>query len=77
MIFAALFTTRGVAAPASVAQALGIPAICRGGYSKLTPTQQRAADDMALKYLNTWLEANSRPSVSLELGYGRTEAELY
>lgn len=62
---------------ASVAQALGIPSICRGGYTKLTVTEQRAADDMALKYLNIWLTAHELEPVNLELGYGRTEAELY
>lgn len=62
---------------ASVAQALRIPSCCRGGYTKLTKDQQRAADDLALRYLNLWLAAHGRAEVSLELASGRTEAELY
>lgn len=62
---------------ASVCQALGIPSICRGGYHRLTDQQQKAADDLALEYLNKWLVANGREPVDHEGAGGRTEAELY
>lgn len=62
---------------ASVAQALGIPSLCRGGYHRLTPEQARVADELALKYLNVWLQANGREPVDFETAGGRTEAELY
>lgn len=62
---------------ASVAQALGIPSICRGGYHKLTQDQQNAADNLALKYLNIWLQQTGREPVTYEQAGGRTEAELY
>ncbi len=62
---------------ASVAQALGIPSCCRGGFSMLKPEQKNAADDLALKYLNKWLVANGKPEVTSEEAGGRTEAELY
>lgn len=62
---------------ASVAQALGIPSGCRGGYHKLTETQRAAADALALEYLNKWLLAHERPAVTAEEAGGRTEAELY
>lgn len=62
---------------ASVAQALGIPSGCRGGFSKLEPAQKNAADDLALKYLNLWLAANGKPPVTSAEAGGRTEAELY
>lgn len=62
---------------ASVAHALGIPSVCRGGYHRLTDDQKRAADAMALKYLNRWLSEHGRPEVDYELAGGRTEAELY
>jgi ParB-like chromosome segregation protein Spo0J len=62
---------------ASVAQSLRIPSVCRGGYTKLTETQQRAADEMALKYLNKWLADTGREVVALEAAYGRTEVDLY
>lgn len=62
---------------ASVAQALGVPSLCRGGYHRLTEEQKYAADMMALKYLNRWLSANGRQPVTLADACGRTEAELY
>jgi ParB-like chromosome segregation protein Spo0J len=62
---------------ASVAQAMGVPSLCRGGYHRLTAEQKYAADQLALKYLNRWLEANGRPQVMLSDACGRTEAELY
>lgn len=62
---------------ASVAQALGIPSLCRGGYHRLTDDQKQAADALALEYLNKWLVANGRDAVDYEKAGGRTEAELY
>ena len=62
---------------ASVAHALGIPSCCRGGYHRLTEEQKKAADEMALSYLNKWLAMNGRDAVDFEQAGGRTEAELY
>lgn len=62
---------------ASVAQALGIPSLCRGGYHRLTDEQKKAADALALEYLNRWLVANGRTPVDYDKAGGRTEAELY
>jgi hypothetical protein len=62
---------------ASVAYALGIPSLCRGGYHRLTDEQKAAADALALQYLNKWLLANGREEVDHEAAGGRTEAELY
>lgn len=62
---------------ASVAQALGIPSACRGGYNMLTDEQKHAADALALAYLNKWLVANGRAEVTTKEAGGRTEAELY
>lgn len=62
---------------ASVAQALGIPSGCRGGYHRLNEAQRAAADSLALEYLNKWLVANNRKPVTAEEAGGRTEAELY
>ena len=62
---------------ASVAQALGIPSCCRGGYHRLTDEQKREADELALRYLNLWLAANGRAEVTMQEASGRTEAELY
>ena len=62
---------------ASIAQALGLPSGCRGGYQLLTAEQKYAADQMALKHLNLWLIANGRPQQMLADAVGRTEADLY
>lgn len=62
---------------AAVAYALGLPSCCRGGYHRLTDDQKRAADAMALEYLNRWLGENGREAVTHEEASGRTEAELY
>jgi ParB-like chromosome segregation protein Spo0J len=62
---------------ASVAYALGIPSLCRGGYHRLTDEQKAAADALALRHLNKWLVANGREEVDHEAAGGRTEAELY
>lgn len=62
---------------ASVAQALGIPSCCRGGYHRLTDEQKQAADTLALRYLNEWLSGRALPTVDFEAAGGRTQAELY
>lgn len=62
---------------AAVAQALGIPSGCRGGYNRLTTEQKEAADNLALEYLNRWLSANGAEPVTLESAGGRTEMDLY
>jgi hypothetical protein len=62
---------------ASVAQALNIPSICRGGYSRMTSTERQCADELALIYLNKWLVKTNRQSVTMELAGGKTEMDLY
>lgn len=62
---------------ASVAYALGIPSLCRGGYHRLTDAQKLTADELALEHLNVWLLANGRKEVDMTAAGGRTEAELY
>lgn len=48
---------------ASLAYAKNIPAGYRSGYNRLTPEQKKAADAMALIYLNKWLKANNYDEV--------------
>lgn len=62
---------------ASVAQALGIPSGCRGGFQLLTEDEKYAANMLALKYLNRWLTAHEKNQLMLGEAVGRTEAELY
>lgn len=63
---------------ASAAQAIGIPATYRGGFYKLTEAEQLAANEMALKYLNIWLETHGRPSVTMEEAYSyERQSDIY
>lgn len=62
---------------AAAAQAIGMPSCCRGGYHALTEEQKQDADMLALLHLNSWLEANNMPEVTMAEALGRTEAELY
>lgn len=62
---------------ASVAYALGIPSCCRGGYHRLTDKQKKAADEMALKWLNKWLKGRGLKEMTMEEVASKTEAELY
>lgn len=62
---------------ASVAQAMKIPSICRGGYHKLTESQKHDADGLALEYLNKWLVLNDMEPLSEDLAFGLTEMDLY
>lgn len=62
---------------AAVAQALGIPSICRGGYHRLDEAQRDAADSTALEFLNSWLRRHGRAAVTMEEAVGRTDVDLY
>lgn len=62
---------------AAVAQALGVPSCCRGGYNRLTPDQQRAADALALDYLNRWRTRRGEAPLDPEAVASKTLADLY
>jgi ParB-like chromosome segregation protein Spo0J len=62
---------------AAMAYAMSVPSCCRGGYNRLTQAQKDAADEVALKYLNRWLQEHGREPVTKEQAGGRTDAELY
>jgi len=63
---------------AALAYRYNIPSRYCGGFKLLTKEQQEAANEMALKYLNIWLEENSLEPVTMEEGLqiGR-QIELY
>lgn len=62
---------------ASLCIAKGMPSTYRSGYFKLDKKQQKAADLMALKYLNIWLDKYGHDSVDL-IGAGvKTKATEY
>lgn len=62
---------------ASLAYALHIPSCCRGGFNRLTETQQGAANALALKYLNLWLESHGEPALTPDTAKQKTVPELY
>lgn len=62
---------------AAMAQSMGIPSCCRGGYNLLTDSQKMAADLSALKYLNIWLQSRGENPVTLEEVQSKTQADLY
>lgn len=48
-----------------------------GGYNLLSDEQKDAADMLALKYLNIWLEKNNRGVLSWEQAQSKTQANIY
>ncbi len=62
---------------AAMAYAHGIPSGCRGGYNRLTKEQQDAANALALKYLNLWMERYGEPALTAETVKSKTQMDLY
>jgi ParB-like chromosome segregation protein Spo0J len=62
---------------ASVAQALGVPSVCRGGYNRLTDEQKIAADSLALEYLNKWRAGRSLDALTMDQVLSKAEVDLY
>lgn len=56
---------------------MGIPAEYRGGFSYLTPSQQDAANEIALKYLNRWLVANGREPLTMDEANPGRQSDIY
>lgn len=55
----------------------GLPATYRGGFSLLSPEQQKAADLIALKCLNVWLSRRGQKEISLDDAYGHRDSDLF
>ncbi len=55
----------------------GIPANHRGGFNLLSASEQQAANESALKYLNLWLVAQGEPEVTMEDAGVKAKANLY
>ncbi len=55
----------------------GIPRGFRSGFSLLTPLEQLAANEAALRWLNIWLENYNEPTVDLDGAGINTKAEQY
>lgn len=62
---------------ASLCIEAGIPSCYRAGYFKLTKKEQKEADEMALKYLNNWLESNGHEPVNLQGAGINSNANIY
>lgn len=62
---------------ASMCVEAGVPACFRGGFNLLSKDEQAAADAMALKYLNIWLEAHGEPALTIDKAQSKTAANLY
>jgi hypothetical protein len=56
---------------------MGLPSKYRSGYFLLTDEEQKAADNLALEYLNKWLGANGWDTVDLEGAGVKTKVNLY
>lgn len=62
---------------ASMCYARGVPAVYRGGFNRLSDDEQSAANEMALKYLNVWLDRAGYPPLTMDQAQSRTEMNLY
>lgn len=62
---------------ASACLALGLPSKYRSGYFLLSDDQQKAADLIALEYLNRWLTGRGFDPVDLEGAGVRAKVNLY
>ncbi len=62
---------------AACCHAKGIPAVFRGGWSLLTTEQQDTANDIALMWLNNWLENNGMETVDADSAAPDRQSEIY
>jgi len=62
---------------AALCYAEGIPSVFRGGYNLLTKKQQDKANEVALNYLNKWLEKHKEKKISLEEAMPNRQMQLY
>lgn len=54
-----------------------VPSGFRGGFNKLSTDEQTAANEAALRALNTWLTARGEPSVDMEAAGVSAKVNLY
>lgn len=55
----------------------GIPSEFRGGYGLLTEAQQLAADEAALRALNSWMQAHGRDEVAMSDANPNRQSDIY
>lgn len=62
---------------AAACYAHGLPAVYCGGFQLLTTEKQNQANETALEYLNKWLEAQGRASVSMSEAMPSKQVDIY
>lgn len=63
---------------AAMCHATGIPSAFRSGFHLLSEAEQKTADELALKYLNRWMETNGRGQLTMEEAYsGERQSDIY
>jgi ParB-like chromosome segregation protein Spo0J len=62
---------------AALCKKYGIPSEFRGGYGLLTEAQQLAADEAALRALNSWLETNGMQTVEMADANPNRQSDIY
>jgi len=62
---------------ASVCIEYGIPSRFRGGFNRLTETEQERADQIALEALNKWMRRNGRSELVMGEARGGGKVDLY
>ncbi len=62
---------------ASACHALNIPSNFRGGFNLLSQQDRDAADTLALKYLNIWLEKQGEAKLTMSEAQSKSKADLY
>ncbi len=62
---------------AAACAGIGLPATYRAGFSALPKEKQDAANELALTYLNKWLEARDMKPIAMEQALGARESDLF
>lgn len=55
----------------------GLPSTFRGGFAMLPPDKQDEANNLALQYLNLWLEKKTLPLASMELAVSHRDSDIF
>lgn len=55
----------------------GLPSTFRGGFAMLSEKKQKEANELAHKYLNSWLKEHNLPLASLDSALGERDSDLF
>jgi ParB-like nuclease domain len=62
---------------AAACAARGLPSTYRAGFSSLPEDKQTAANELALRCLNLWLESRKLPMVNMEQAFSGRDSDLF